>query len=253
MNTFKMVVGSIALLAAMSSQAYMVNDSYVGGDDHGWGDVIGSPSYFDVFGLDVSVSGTWVTVDIYTKFDSHIGIYPSVTKNGRGIGVGDLFLSTSWNPYGSSANGYKTDNAANGTLWSYGLAVDSAYSTTGGAASLYALNGATNDQNALLSQDFLKSGIYRDGQEVAVDKASATTSLVNNTGSWTVGIDRISFLFDTAGTGLLSGTELALHWAMLCGNDVIEGSVPVTNVAEPAVLGLFGFGLFGLALLRKRV
>lgn len=242
---------------SMASQAYTVTDHYVGGIDHGHRDVIGRDDYFDITGADVSFSGTNVTVDIYTNFanTNAIGSYPGLTHNGLGIGAGDLFLSNSYTPYGSASDGYLSDNAANGNLWTYGLAIDNAYSTVGGSASLYALNGATNDENAELSEDYLKKGIYRNGQEVAVDEASQTTSVVNTTGSWTVDLvaKKISFSFDAAGTNLFDSGDLAFHWAMLCGNDVIEGVVETpTQVSEPSVLALFGLGLFGLGLARRR-
>lgn len=242
---------------SMASQAYTVTDTYVGGDDHGHGDVIGRTDLFDITGADVSFSGTNVTVDIYTNFanTSAIGSYPSLTHNGLGIGVGDLFLSNSYSPNGSASNGYLSDSAANGNLWTYGLAIDDAYSEVGGSASLYALSGTTNDANAELSQDYLKAGVYRTGQEVAVDEASQTTSVVNTTGSWSVDLTakKISFSFDAAGTNLFDSGDLAFHWAMLCGNDVIEGVVDApAQVSEPSVLALFGLGLFGLGLARRR-
>jgi hypothetical protein len=235
----------------------MLADTYVGGVDHNWGDVIGDKNLFDTHGLNVSYSGTNVVVDIYTNFANldAIGSFPGLTKNGLGIGSGDLFLSNSYVPYGSASNGYLSDNSSNGNFWTYGLAIDNAYSETGGSASLYALNGPTNNANALLSEDFLNRGIYRNGQEVAVDTQSSFTSLINTTGAWSVDTlaKKISFSFDTAGTDLLSNGELALHWGMLCGNDVIEGVVAApAQVSEPTTLALFSLGLLGLGFARRR-
>ena len=43
------------------------------------------------------------------------------------------------------------------------------------------------------------------------------------------------------------------HWAMLCGNDVIEGTVAApTQVSEPSVVALLGLGLLGLGFARRR-
>ena len=244
--------GAVALcVTAGSANAYMLDDNYVGGDDNGWGDVIGHNSKFNTHGLDVSVTGTQVTVDIFTNFWNDIGVYPSLTHNNQGIGVGDLLLSSSWDPYGDALDGYKTDNASNGTKWTYGIAVDDAYSSTGGSATFYQLSGANNSDNLLNSEDFLKNGTYRNGQAVAVDEASADTVALTNSASWSVSSGKISFVFDAANTNLLQG-DLALHWAMLCGNDVIEGEV-ATSVPEPSTLALLGLGIFGLGFLRRRV
>ena len=101
----------------------------------------------------------------------------------------------------------------------------------------------------------MKKGVYRNGQEVAVDEASQTTSVVNTTGSWAVDLvaKKISFSFDAAGTNLFGSGDLAFHWAMLCGNGVIEGVVETpTQVSSPSALALFGLGLFGLGLARRR-
>ena len=164
-----------------TSQAYMLDDNYVGGDAHGHGDVIGSNSLFDTKGLDVTVSGSNVLVDIYTNFanTNAIGSFASSTFNGLGIGSGDLFLSNSYTPYGSSSNGYLTDNASNGNFWTYGLSINDRYSETGGSASLYALNGPDNDASALLSEDFLSRNTFRNGQEVAIDTQSPFATVIN--------------------------------------------------------------------------
>lgn len=247
-SKLRLGVAAMALtVCAGSAQAYSLGDTYVGGDGHGYGDVIGYKSMFDVHGLDVSVTGTVVTVDISTEFWDDIGVYGGLTSNGKGIGVGDLMLSTSWNPSGSASDGYKSGNSSSGTVWSYGIAVDDAYSTTGGAATFYALSGASNSDNLLNSEDFLSRGTFRDGQAVAVDESSSTVAALSNAASWDVSKDKISFMFDAVGTDLLSG-DMALHWSMLCGNDVIEG----VAVSEPGTMALLGMGLLGLFSIRRR-
>jgi hypothetical protein len=54
-------------------------------------------------------------------------------------------------------------------------------------------------------------------------------------------------------SGLNLGPNFAMHWTMSCGNDVLDGVTRETvKVPEPGTLALFGTGLLGLALVRRR-
>jgi len=252
MKCTKLFVGVFVSLLSVNTFAYTIDDNYIGGYDSQNRDVIGHNRLFNTLGANVAVDGSIITVDIHTNFTRAIGSYGSSTYSGEGIGVGDLFLATEWTPFGSSSDGYSADNNTTGTLWTYGLAIDDSFSQTGGGASLYALNG-TNDENAVLSDEYLSvgNGSYRSGQEISVDKDSSTTVDTNIEGTWSVNKtdNIISFMFDAAGTDLFSTGELALHWAPFCGNDTIEG---ITSVDEPTTLALFGLGVFGLVLARRK-
>lgn len=283
-----------ALCWNAAAAAYMIDDlnpdtRYHGAtDSRNYGDVIGATNLFEVQGANLSLSGTVLTVDIYTNLAGradgfHFSNYtnrPASTyeHNGvptsMGIGYGDIFLATSWNPAGTGPN-YAQDNAANGTNWSYGFSIDgNRWTDAGGTGTLYALTGS-NDASALLTQDFMSGAIYRTGQEVAVDRASADATVVTDgngqavTGTWSVtpdnpggGIDGfLRYQFDIGDTALWDpnapgGMALAVHWAMSCGNDTLEGEVTfpqpdiITRVPEPGALALT---LLGLAGLRRRM
>ncbi len=147
-----------------------IADNYIGGDDHGYGDVIGS-NLFNIHSMDVELAGNMLSVSINTNFagSGDQGLFSDYTYDSNGIGYGDLFLSSSWNPNGVAP--YLNDSAANGTTWSYAFSLDDRY-TDGGTGSLYGLNGDNSD--VLLSENFLSGATFRNGQEVAV-----TVRLIN--------------------------------------------------------------------------
>jgi len=247
------------LAYASGAAAYPIDDTYYGGADHGYGDIVGGP-VFDVKGASIVRNGTQLTVTIYTHFAGHADefLFPQYTNraasklDGRamGIGYGDLFLAGEWTPFGSDAH-HLNDNNVTGTHWTYGFSIDGdRWTDAGGSGTLYALNGASNDANALLSNDFLSGAIFRDGQEVGVDRASNTVQAVGS-GHWSVdttpGNSHLSFIFDIGNTALASADTIALHWAMSCANDTIEGE---QFVPEPGTLALLLPALLGL---RRRV
>ena len=247
------------LALAGNAVAYPINDTYYGGLDHGYGDVVGGPE-FDVQGASIARSGTQLTVNIFTNLAGLADefLYPQFTNrapskiNGlsMGIGYGDLFLASAWAPFGNDAH-HLNDNNVTGTHWTYGFSIDgNRWTDAGGTGTFYALTGATNDANALLSNDFLSGATFRDGQEVGVDRASSTVQAIG-TGRWSVdttpGSQHLSFMFDIGNTALANSPDIALHWAMSCANDTIEGE---QYVPEPGTLALMLPAL--LALRRRR-
>ena len=200
---------------------------------------------YEVYSMDVTLTGNILTVQVNTEYAGHAG--------SSGTGYGDLFLASSWNPFGAAP--YGDDDNTNGTNWTYGFSLEGdRYDGTlaGGTGSLFQLNG-TNDQNAILSQDVTISG-FRADQEVIVDTASGTTTDTGNDGSWTINAGNfISFSIDLAGTDLLNGDVIALKWGMTCANDSIEGQyrLPEPGILMLVSLGLTGFGFAAAARKRK--
>jgi len=230
-------------LASTNAHATIIADNYIGANDHSRGDVIGRTNLFNISGAEVNLVGNTLTVDIYTKFAGRgdDGLFTGLT-GGKGIGYGDLFLANAWSPYGS--NPYVHDDHSNGTTWTYAVGLgDNRWDSTGGSATLYSLNSGNNNTDALLSDDFITGGTYRNGQEVAVDTRDGNVTALSSA-LWSIDNDYIRFVMDITGTDLLSGNEIAFHWGQTCQNDVIEGSSPVP---EPATILLLGTGLFGLA------
>lgn len=253
-KTGLLATAAIALATtSFSVNSITISDNYIGADAHGWGDVIGASSDFDIMSMDVLLSGSTLTVNIFTNFagKGDDNLFASYT-GGNGIGYGDLFLSGVWTPDGSAP--YVTDDASTGTVWEYGFSLDNRWMSEGsaGTGTLYSLNSSNNHSDIKMSDDFLSGATYRNGQEVAVDTTAGDVTAISG-GVWSIDApnNMISFEMDLTGTSLLSSSAIALHWGPTCANDVIEGVAPVPL---PAAVWLFMSGIAGLlgVSLRRR-
>lgn len=209
--------------------AYTIDDNYYGSNDHGYGDVIGTP-YFNVDEMDVSFSSGKLNIDISTNYVSNIGLY--------GTKLGDLFISTDgWNPYGTAP--YLYDNSTNGEDWEYAAVLDS-----DGALNLYAI-GDGSTINSYMTGAYA-GYIYRNGQEVEFNPSFDANVLV--TGSWSIDTQNNVLHFEIDDS-LFYGKDLGFHWTMTCANDVIEGGYPVP---EPMTMLLLGLGFLSIGLARRK-
>jgi hypothetical protein len=260
----------LAVLAAPSVRAGEIIDdgarAYWGADGAASGtqDVI-KDSVYEINGATIVRIGSVLTITIYTDFAGHAGETKSaqVGDIAKGIGYGDVFLKNSWTAAGSDQH-HTGDNSASGSIWSYGLAIDttntsSRYTNDGGSFTLYKLVGSTNAANIINSDTLMaqckasNSCDYRAGQETEV-KFKGNGSNVKDTGlegTWSV-VDgkSITFTIDVKGTDLMNFAGFGMHWGETNQNDVIEGFT--TAVAEPASIGLLMLGLGGLAYTRRR-
>lgn len=239
-----------SFLTGQAASAASISDNYIGAGSSKGADVIGD-SVYDIAGATITRIGSVLTIKIATNFAGHAGIDANVTPGG--IGYGDLFLSQVWNPAGSAASKYATDNAATGTKWSYGFALDNNYSNTGGSFKLMQLNGATNASNIINSEKVISCANcdYRDGQATFVNEKSSTVKDTGLLGSWTVTADKsLQFTINVASSDLLNFSSFAMHWGETCQNDVIEGVVRMVPI--PGTLPLLGLGLVAMAGIARR-
>jgi hypothetical protein len=233
---FGLILGSATVV-----QAYpiTITDNYVGAtpthSSYTGRDVIGEAGLFDISRMEVSYSGSTLTVDIFSRYLNNVGAYSTA--------LGDLFISTDgWNPAGTAP--YAGDNFSNGEQWEFAL--DLVGTGTQGDANLFATN-----QGAIGLSDAPPGYIYRDGQEAFFSPfANADISAL---GSWAIlGLasqDDTDDYLRLVINNWNFGTDLGFHWTMSCGNDVIEGGA---SIPEPSTLLLGSCLFFGLTLVRRR-
>jgi hypothetical protein len=229
--------------AAHAGPSVTLQDTYIGSNDHGYGDVIESPgsTAFNIDFATVTRNGDYLTITVNTEYAANVGL--------DGTSMGDLLIAKHWTPDGSASNNYLTDDSL-GTAWAYHLAASAGdyVTTTAGAGTV-------------LSS--VPSGfIGRDGQIVSY--TGGTANLSDSVAFVDNGTNTLSWTFDAAGMGLLTqagGFDIAISWAMSCGNDVFQGefsTLPdspggVASVSEPGTFATFAVALIGFVFVRRRV
>jgi hypothetical protein len=230
----------MALTASVQAGPITIMDVYIGAKSAEGDDAIGG-FYFDISKMVVTLSNNLV-VDIYTHYVNNIGDHLT--------GLGDLFISTNgWRPFGSSP--YTGDDWLHGEQPEYVLKFNNypELGTKSGDLGLYAVdpNGV---QTSFMTPPYELTS-YREGQEVRYIPVGGQNPLLS--GSWSIfdGTDpylRFSVPLDS---GPLQGvTDFGFHWAMTCGNDVIEGEV--STVPEPASIILIAAGLLSIAYIARK-
>lgn len=290
-RNFSRIAGGLLIAAACSvahagpigclSCGQVQQDRYIGADDNGYfdgsDDAIGDHR-FDVSGSSVSVTSSGISWTIHTNFANHVGAEDAY--------AGDLFFGfdSGWSKDTSGLSQAAiddgwfgiNDDASNGTKWTHAVhLLDKESGDLSGDVELYEVDTSDYANAVTVADDYYRSPryVFRNGQEVEVladnefsePSENPNSKLSITSGSWerdpsdktfTVSFE-MGNLSDLWSNSLPS--QLAYHWTMYCGNDVVENAVtlappppPGGQVPEPASILVFAGGAMGLGLVRRR-
>ncbi len=272
----KLVAASLVLCSSTiyaASVTDTIQDRYYGkdGSSSSTDDVYGSTGTYQVSSTvvtrETTAGKTFLDVRVNTNFAGR--------PNSTPYNYGDLLLTDAgtggrYNPTGgySETNWFGSNDRGDQTRWKYAFDLNGNRNSTADDATLTSgmqlleLNSSTENGSLSGYRSSFTNGSVRDGQFIRATNTSSNwhdagnddsynAFSINNSENW------ISFYFDVTGTILASADQIALRWAMSCGNDIIEAVAnlagdPDVQVPEPAAYMLFLAGLFGLGVSRRR-
>lgn len=215
-------------------------------------DVVGRANVFDLTHTEFSVEGDVATLNIYGNYFNHILNNSSDLLD---TSMGDLFISVdglSWTE-GGEATKYDYFGGATHSTWEYAVVLgqydNSTGALSGGAVQDGGVYSASNTDEYVFSDPGSRT-TFRANQEVRLETQSrmlgGASWYIDESGDFlSISIQDFPDVF-----GDVNLADLAFHWTMSCGNDVIE----VNPVPEPSTIGLLGAaGLMGVLYVRRRI
>ena len=250
---------------------------YIGGEDHGYGDVIGNANLFGISGAEIDKpTANTFTVKINTAYAGRDGLYDTH--------YGSLFLDQVWRagatgvpPLPSKTGFYTEDNNYLNDVfltgdWGYVFVMDDSSpgaissGTQTGNGSLYAVQ----EENIVFADDADLNGTWRRSDStstvsqpvqyavngVADEDINFSGGVLGDvalaSGTWLVDADNAFILFTINRAGIPGAEEVldfGISWGMTCANDIVQGWGQLPPVPVPGAFLLLATALSGLGFM----
>ncbi|MFQ3230383.1 PEP-CTERM sorting domain-containing protein [Reinekea sp.] len=177
-------------------------------------------------------------------------------KDGEdGFDSGDLFLSTGTPVYGDIHRGGSDANLPEANVYGYNYVLDIDFNNN--SYNILAIDETSMVQGAYYQQNEGSSPwryVSGDNDAVIGTGSLGLQSGLSDAETGFEGGDHYAMSFDLSAiyASLGESTAFYSHFTMGCGNDNLMGSWEVTDVPEPATFALFGMGIFGLLIARRK-
>lgn len=208
-------------------------------DDDGTLGPGGGGQTFDAEYLYYKLNGNILSLGLQTGFDVVDG---HVNYQGESYYSGDLALSFDGNVILGNSSTY--EYAVDFGLLTRDILqnnVDAGSGTGIDPAGLYSVSLWNNQMSFSQSSPF------------AMDAGSLITSLLSNTAGQVGSSYYRAVSFDLTSLGLGTDFSFDVHWTMSCGNDVIDGHVPVPEPNSALLLGALLIGLVKVVGRKRKV
>jgi hypothetical protein len=196
------------------------------------------------------LEGTFIDGNVLTL----VGGY-NFEEGEAGFASGDLFLSTGTPIYGDVHRGGAHGNMPESNSYGYNYVLDIDFGSN--SYNIMAIDENSMVQGAYYQQNEGSSPwryISSDNDTLIGTGSLGLQSGLTDSDTGFEGGDHYAMSFDLSAiyASLGESTTFYSHFTMGCGNDNLMGNWDVTAVPEPATFALFGMGIFGLLIARRK-